>query len=280
LPPNSLLKEVVKFKKRNKASKIIADILDMWPESLTISDRAKKLLKIPLGVWKNYRNKNLRFADAVFTECEYYHELLADEGVNADGFTALRLFGEAKRDDTEYIPSETLRFLYLGSINNIIDIDKTVEFLAQMKNRRSVSLDIIGDGERRGELIQKAEGAGVKVVYHGKVFDDAFKQKVMNNCDFGLNIYKENIAVGLTIKSVDYMRGGLPIINTVKGDTYSLVENEKIGYNYMGIQSLFKTIIDMDSIQLLAMRHNVQQCYDKYFTLDKFNCSLKEGIKI
>lgn len=42
---------------------------------------------------------------------------------------------------------------------------------------------------------------------------------------------KDSVMVGLTMKSMDYMCGGLPMINTIKGDTSKICDEYSVGYN-------------------------------------------------
>ena len=58
------------------------------------------------------------------------------------------------------------------------------------------------------------------------------KQEIFDQCHFGLNIMKESVYVGLTMKSIDYFEASLPIINNIKGDTWAFVERNQIGINY------------------------------------------------
>ena len=53
----------------------------------------------------------------------------------------------------------------------------------------------------------------------------------------------DDIIVGLTTKSVDYLSLGIPLFNNIKEDTWDLVEKEQIGVNYSGnIENLIKNL--------------------------------------
>ncbi len=43
---------------------------------------------------------------------------------------------------------------------------------------------------------------------------------------------KASVCVGLTMKSVDYLEFGLPVINNIRGDTWEAVKKYRIGINY------------------------------------------------
>ena len=92
-----------------------------------------------------------------------------------------------------------------------------------------MTLHIIGTGERLEELMTSARTNGAEVIYHGAVYDDLEKLNIMSRCHFGLNILKESVCIGLTMKSVEYWRMGLPIINNVPADTAQLVQEYNCG---------------------------------------------------
>ncbi|HIT34936.1 MAG TPA: glycosyltransferase [Candidatus Faecousia intestinigallinarum] len=231
VPPNSLCREAAKYKKKHPNVRLILDVFDLWPESFP-NNRAKSLLKIPFDVWAWFRNSGLPCADLVFTECRLFRDKLERylHGARAE---VLYLSRPAP---TAHLPLEApqtdaLHLCYLGSINNLIDIPLIAEFIGAVQKRRPVVLEIIGDGESRENFISAVRETGAEVVFHGKVYDAEVRQAIFDRCHFGLNIMKDSVCVGLTMKSVDYFAGALPVLNTIQGDTWELVEKEKIGWN-------------------------------------------------
>ena len=71
VPPNFLLKEINKCKNNFT---FVADIEDLWPESLPINNKYKK--NILFNTWKNIRNNNLKSAHYIVTECNLYHNYI------------------------------------------------------------------------------------------------------------------------------------------------------------------------------------------------------------
>lgn len=261
IPPNSLGKRVAEYKKIAPHCKVVFDIIDMWPESLPIL-RYKKFP--PLTNWAALRNKALSKADLVVSESNLYWDILR-KYCPAEKQTTLYL----AKEKTEFaydpdLPEDRISLCYLGSINNIIDIPLIYKIIKAIP--APVELNIIGDGESREELIQKAENAGAHVVYHGIVYDQKLKQEIFDRCHFGLNIMKDTVYVGLTMKSIDYWEASLPIINNIKGDTWKFVEQKEIGINYNG----------EDTIPLLALtkiqerRRTIRSFFEDYFTEDIF----------
>ena len=229
VPPNSVADQAAKYKKAHPNVKLVLDIFDMWPETFPNS-RVKQLLAWPFGKWGQLRNRALSQADVVATECALYQDVLRHY-CSRDKLQTLHLAKERVLQEPAMAEgNEGISLCYLGSINNIIDIPRIGEIIGKLP--KPVQLHIIGDGERREELISTAKAAGAAVTFHGKVFDPEKKQEIFDCCHYGLNVMKSTVFVGLTLKSMDYFDGGLPIINTIQGDTWEFVKNNPIGINY------------------------------------------------
>jgi hypothetical protein len=138
----------------------------------------------------------------------------------------------------------------------------------ELMETKKVVLHIIGDGEKREELLQKTRGTGCKVIYHGLVYEPERKQAIFDECHFGLNIMKSTVCVGLTMKSLDYFQAGLPIINNIDGDTADMIDTYHIGFN--GYHALLKNIGKLQENDYLLMRDNVRKLYYEKFTKEAF----------
>lgn len=226
IPPNSLTKQMAKYKKNNPNVKLIFDVIDLWPETMPI----KKFKNVfPFSYWKKLRDKYINEADYIITECDLYQEYLeVDKNKIQTVYFAkdkIKLDSEINLDDAN------ISLCYLGSINNIIDIDSIGSIIREVSKIKPVILKIIGDGEKKDELIDVSKKAGAQVVDYGKIYDERKKQEIFDTCNYGLNLYKDSTVIGLTMKSIDYLAAGLPIINNIKGDTWELVKNNSLGIN-------------------------------------------------
>lgn len=264
LPANSLAKEANKYKKQNPDVELYFDLIDLWPETMPIN-RFKNAL--PFQWWKQLRDKNLGLAKKIFCECDLYKEIL---GVCHDKrYETLYWVKNAK--ETHSVPKlemDHIHLCYLGAINNIIDMDLIVEICQGIAQYYPVTLHIIGKGERKEEFLEKLRTNQVDICDYGVIYDDVKKQQIFDKCHFGLNIMKPSVCVGLTMKSLDYFRGQLPIINSIKGDTTTLVEKYKIGYNCY--QDYLMVIQQLTLEDYLQMRQYVSEMYREKFTREAF----------
>ncbi len=272
IPPNSLCRELAKYKKKHPNVKLIFDIFDMWPESFP-SNKLKKLLQLPFRIWGDFRNKSLSQADTVFTECDLFRDALQPHLKNTKSKTLyLCRPGENAAVAVKPPVQDELHLCYLGSINNIIDIPAIANLIGQAQSLRPVVLHIIGDGESREDFIAAVSATGAQVEFHGAIYDMAKKQEIFDLCSFGLNIMKSSVFIGLTMKSIDYFAGGLPIINSIQGDTWSLVKTRGMGINLNRENSAETAaqMVALNSASNLQMRNNTLSCFHELFSQEHF----------
>ena len=275
MPPNNIARYCKKYKVTNPDTRLILDIVDLWPESMPLG-KVKKTL--PATIWRKWRNDAINVADYVFTECDYYREVLHGV-VDENASSTLYLFKDQSIIEKEVVrksiditsEKQTVKFAYLGSMNNIIDIEGIRRVICAFLNNGYIcELHAIGDGESR-ELFEKTiKSLGCKVCFYGVVYDELEKTRLLSPCDYALNMMKDSVSVGLTLKSIDYMSYGLPLINNIKGDTWRIVETEKIGINIddgIDNNTLCSTVFDRDAVLYV---------FKKYFSKKAFSSKVKE----
>ena len=260
IPPNFIAHYGAKYKRKHKNVKLVFDIFDLWPETFP-SGKIKKLLAPVFGIWSSVRDKALPKADFVITECEMFREKLKLSENSQAVFLSQKPLKEKALAPN--LPEDKINLCYLGAINNIISIPHIAEVIKKIVKEKPVALHIIGAGERLDELIAAAENAGAEVVYHGPIFDNDKKQEIISRCHFGLNIMKESVCIGLTMKSVDYFCHGLPIINNIPADTHRLVTENNIGVCLDDEDFCQKVLAGNEAC--LKMRENVKRVFSETF---------------
>ena len=189
----------------------------------------------------------------------------------------LYLFKKQTEEEKQLIQSiieekkeeDVIRFSYLGSMNNIIDIDGicgVIQFF--MGTGKTCELHAIGDGESREMFEEAVKNIGCVAMFYGAIFDEFEKIRILAPCDYAFNMMRENISVGLTIKSIDYLSYGLPLINNIKGDTWKLVEDCGIGMN-----------VSTDAMSLDSYDHSVVlEVFKKNFSKERFVESVSDVV--
>lgn len=265
VPNNSLVKSSAKYKKINNAE-IIVDVFDMWPESMPVKTK-NMIVNWGFDIWRNFRNKNLKFADQIWIECDYYRELLSAQNINLPMETKYLKLKNAETSIEMKVSEEEIDLCYLGSINNIIDISLIEKIVSEFAKNKRTRIHIIGDGERKDEFLDILKKNSIEIIDHGKVYEIDKLQEIFDQCWFGINVLREDLAIGITMKSISYFRGGLPIINTVQGDTSRFVEECNIGINVdrHDVKSCVLRILNITKDDLACMKNNTRNLFEQKF---------------
>lgn len=268
MPPNNMARFCTAYKRRYPGTRLIIDLIDLWPESMPLG---KLRNSFPAKKWCKWRNDAIKVADHVFTECDLYQKKLCDviEPSKTSTLYLYKVQSEEERDEVlriinykEENPEEKMiKLAYLGSMNNILDIEGIVKIIKEMlASKKHVELHAIGDGEGRQAFENEVKATGCKAIFYGAIYDEMEKIRILAPCDFALNMMKDTSEVGLTIKSIDYMSYGLPLINNIKGDTWELVEKKGIGINIEDCNRYIKQI----------NHREIMQFSERHFSKDAF----------
>lgn len=264
LPPNFLTKYLAVYKRRHPETVLMFDIFDLWPETFP-SSRLKRLLAPVFRVWGNLRDKHLPTADFVTAECDMFRRRLGlKEDRSAPLYFSLPPYRGAEVSPS--LPRDCAKIAYLGSINNVVDIPRMASFLGELNHRMPTSLHIIGAGERCDEFRAAAAAEGVDVVFHGCIFDENEKHRILSQCHFGLNIMKDSVCVGLTMKSVDYFRHGLPIVNNIPADTEELVSLRRVGVNLSDASACADEVASLIREGVAPLKTSASALFDENFS--------------
>jgi glycosyltransferase involved in cell wall biosynthesis len=154
-----------------------------------------------------YFKKDLHFANRIYI-----------------GHPALSRANAAKED--------RLTIVYIGNIGHLYDFSTLLSALALPDLRNKYQLFIIGDGDRRTWLINQLQLLSIQFTYFGIEYKSDTLTDILSRCDIGFNGYF-NTTAAFSYKASTYIAAGLPILNSMKGDLYGIVEQCGIGYNYV-----------------------------------------------
>ena len=281
IPPNTIAGSVAWYKGKNRECKVIFDVLDLWPESFSNS----KALKMPFWFWKRVRTVALPKADVITLECDYYKVFLEDS-LKGSQYSTLYLCKPPLKERLRFSHGDfheksALNFCYLGSMNNIINIPAITKMLTTIHQKRPVKVYLIGDGERREFLISQLKKNGIDVEYMGLVFDESPKSDVFRKCHFGINMYNDNVNVGLTMKSLDYFRVGLPTVNMNIYDTGILVKGYQSGFDLSrdNWNEVIEEIVTIKEEKWNFLHENTIQMFQEKFSEAVFHKNFNEVLE-
>ena len=261
-PPNSLVKEAAGIKEKYPEIKLVLDANDCWPESLP-AEKIRSIL--PLNNIKYRRRNYLHTADQVIVSCHKYEELISSELNNTPSKTIISSRDTVRPVLPKALPEDRISLCFLGTIDNMIDLSKTKEVIQNISEYKPVTLHIIGSGENLDLLVDAAKAGGAAVLYHGVIYDSAEKKKILDQCHYGLNIIKDSAVPVISKKSLDYFAAGLPILNTLKADTWEFTEKEKIGFNIQPSLD-YEQVVNYD----MSLRSNTADFYMNTFSYSVF----------
>lgn len=270
-PPNSLIKELALLKRKMKFT-FIVEVGDMWPESLPVSEKVKFFSKPFFYLWRRIRDKYINDADYVISECELFRTRLVEKGLLVPSKRVF--FCKKALSDSLNSPQyngNRINLCYLGSINNIIDVEYISELVNSLSQRMEVSVHVVGTGECVETLCNSIRKAGGVVVFYGPIYDDNKKKEIASTCHFALNIMKKTVFVGMTMKSLDYFSIGIPIINNIHGDIWNIVEDSQCGFNSDNPCDIAHRIAELSEEKYKFLRTRVIATHEGNFSIDVYN---------
>ena len=283
-PPNYLFKYTSKYKKKNPTTKLIYELGDLWPETLPLQGKVKKLSAPALRIWAQIRDKNIGFADGIIYECQMFKDVVSCVHPRVPCKVIYLSKEDFYKGDFSITKERTkiLRFAYVGSINNIIDIDLIIDILLGISNKRNVELVVIGGGEKAEELFTLCNNANIKYVNHGYIYDESMKHNILRDCQFGLNIMKDSVAVGATMKSLEYFHEGLILINNIPSDTKSIVEQYECGFNIQrnNLLEVAEQISQLNDIEIESIRKKSRNVYMELFETETIKSQFLDFLSI
>lgn len=271
LPPNILTLAVFLGCTRN--TRIIVDILDLWPESFPHNGSmiVKLGLKIASLLLSPIRKYAIQKSDYCIAESSLFFESL--KLVNKKKSTVIHLKKFKKSKPIVNKVDEILSIIYLGNIGNIYDFESLLQIIKGLEKIRPVKLHIIGLGPKRSWLLDKLNLLNIMYVDHGASFDEQLKEEVLSTCWFGFNGFKKEAEVGLSYKSVDYLSYGVPLLNSLGADTFELIANNKgIGFNFSAdsLDSLIEKLSLLSAIEILTMKRASYSLFNSKFSGESY----------
>lgn len=245
----------------------IVDVMDAWPE--TFERVMPRALLTPL---RHMARRNYREAAAISTVAERYVELVRRYGAHAP----VRLFyhgielnpsGVRQAGKDEPI---SCHLVYAGNMGTSYDL-KTV--ISAARELQDVTLDLAGSGPCERGLRDLAASCP-RIRFHGYL-GEVELQALLSDADIGVVPMFPESCVGVPYKLADYAAAGLPILNSLTGETARLLAETGAGVSYdagdissfrEALAALRATDTDRlrDGVNALAARFDAMAIYRDY----------------
>lgn len=265
IPPNTLVKKISKYRQKHENCRVIYDVYDLWPESFPYKSK-NIIVNLFFKQWANRRDNYISVADVLLSVSEKTKETLDNKyGMNSKVMRPSIAVGSIPQYTFD-IDNE-ISFCYVGHVNHITDIELGTALLGGLSKNKNVTLHIIGEGQNKDKWIHMLNEVGVKVISHGVVFDDEEKKAIFGLCNMGLNIPRPEIESSMSLKSIEYMRNGLPYINSGIGDNEFIVRTRNIGVNVnnSNIKETIEVLLRMSNDELKKMHYCCVDYYNSEF---------------
>lgn len=242
--------------------KVIVDVRDKWPDVFLIHPI------FILFIWPLFMIKKIIFskADHLIAISPHYYKWASPYRI-IQMCNVLPLAQPNVKKVKRYLSaSEPIHLIFSGTLGSTYDLNMIISIHDILIEKKiNFVIDVCGDGPKKkwleDQIIFKKN-----IKLHGWLNKSDLQVK-LDNAQFGLMFYNENAPQGWPNKLVEYMANGLPIINTLSGESWDLIEQEDLGIN---CKSSDLNIVVNWFLELIA-------CKSKYSGLVQRNYSLHKN---
>lgn len=239
----------------------VVDVQDAWPETFE-----RVLPRFALAPLRRITRKNYAGAAAASVVAERYADLVKGYGVVAP----VRLFPLAME-----LPEEDdgkgggrmdgvrgqLRLVYAGNMGRSYDLATLADAVERLDG---VVLDVAGAGPAEDELRRRA-AACPRIRVHGYLGERELRE-LLASSDVGVVPMFEDSCVGVPGKLADYAAAGLPVLNSLAGETERLIAEAHAGFTYRAgdCDSLCHAVETIRSADFAALRAGAAALAKRY----------------
>lgn len=198
--------------------RFVVDVMDAWPE--TFERVLPRFLLAPL---RRVARANYLGASVITVVAERYAELVKAYGAKVP----VRLFYHGiERGSRVPVRPSVYTLVYVGNMSASYDLATLIE---AVKGMEGVRLELAGKGPDEPRLRQLAADSP-RICFHGYLGEEAMGELLARSSAGVVPMFAAS-CVGVPYKLADYAAAGLPILNTLAGETAALIEREGAGVN-------------------------------------------------
>ena len=273
----------------------VVDVMDLWPE--TFERVAPKWLLWPLR-WMAKRV--YQGADGISAVGDSYLEAVerqlqsavavgsGEERAPRQGaavpsgkpmFRCYHGIGEVLKCESSKVlklgeTTADLKLAYVGNMGRGYDLETLVRAVMELRDEGcSIGLDLAGGGEQEPALHALAQTKKEAICFHGVVTGEPLRD-LLAQADVGVVPMFPNTHVAVPYKLADYVASGLPVINSLPGETSALLAQYGCGWSYeagsvASLKQALKAVCELKQGEAAAFeargrnaRRLAEECFD------------------
>jgi glycosyltransferase involved in cell wall biosynthesis len=214
-----------KFAKINGVP-VVIDVRDLWPD-IFINPVIGKRILFPLYRQKRYIFNNANRVIGVSPNYVKWAQPNSSHNLNT---LPLSQYGPTPKVAEVLNNTNFLRLVFVGTLGVTYDLI-LISMISELLTENNIihQIAVCGEGPRKEELIDSISG-NTNVIFRGWLQKEELDMELRRS-HIGLMLYKEESPQGWPNKLIEYMSYGLPIINSLTGESWGLVDENKIGVN-------------------------------------------------
>lgn len=263
--------------KKKYGTRVIYDILDLWPEGFVDMGYMKKDSPVTKALYR-MEHKSYREADGIIFSFQGGRDYIADKGWSKEnggdvdtgdiGYLNNGVDLEAvDRQKTEFVlddadlDTEKFKVVYLGSVSAFNGLDVLVETARVLQERKEENVQILvyGYGNQEARLKKMAAGYGLNnICFKGKL-DKKYAMSLLTRADINIFTFANTglLKYGVSPnKLFMYFASGKPVLSMIR-PAYDLVESEKAG---ISVENNPETVADA----IIRFSHMDKEEYNGY----------------
>lgn len=209
--------------------KIIIDIQDIWPDSISSAFPIAKKLKFLLYPIRKRSERAYKISDGIIAVSKTYLNIARKANPHAPALPVYIGADKALISKTPSFPKEknVIKLLYIGTLSHSYDVE-TVILAMNTIIEEKIEFHIFGDGPRLHKL---------KIIAKKNTYFHGLKPYIemiafAKSCDILINPIVASAQQSITNKLSDYFLLKLPIINSQQSKEVTSLISKTNGYNY------------------------------------------------
>lgn len=286
--------------KKKYGTKVIYDILDLWPEGFVDMGYLKKNSLITKVLY-NMEHKSYREADGIIFSFQGGRDYIIDKGWSKEtggdvdtsdigylnnGIDLESVYEQNDKwilDDPD-LDSDKFKVVYLGSISAFNGLDVLVETVRELHERKvqDVLFLVYGCGNQEEQLKNMAKDYNLKNIKFKGPVDKKYAMNLLSRSDLNLFTFVNTPLLKYGVspnKLFMYFASGKPVLSMIK-PKYDLVQEKKCG---ISVENDSKIVADaimqfrrMDNEQYQMYCENARKTAIEYDYKNLVNCLIEK----